>query len=58
MDKEAREFFKELKQDIKELNQKVDDLMSWKNKLMGMFIAVSAMSTFLINEIKEYFGIV
>lgn len=58
MEKEVREFLLELRGEIKELNAKVDDLMSWKNKLMGAFIVVSAMSTFLISEIKEHLGIV
>lgn len=57
MDKDTKEFLKELKQDIKEINEKVDDLMAWKNKLMGAFIVVSIGCSFLINEIKSRLGI-
>lgn len=58
MEKEVKEFLLELRAEIKELNAKVDDLMAWKNKLMGAFIVVSAMSAFIIEEIKEKLGIV
>lgn len=58
MEKEVKEFLLELRAEIKELNAKVDDLMAWKNKLMGAFIVVSAMSAFIIEEIKEKLGII
>lgn len=57
MDKDTKEFLQELKADIKEINKKVDDLMAWKNKLMGAFIAVSIGCSFLITEIKNRLGI-
>lgn len=58
MEKEVKEFLLELRAEIKELNAKVDDLMAWKNKLMGAFIVVSAMSAFIIEEVKEKLGII
>lgn len=57
MDKDAREFLLELQQEIRDIRKDVQDLLLWKNKVMGIFIAVSAILTFCTNFIRNHFGI-
>lgn len=57
MDKETRELLKELKEELKDMKEDIKDLIAWKNKVMGVFIALSLGCSFLINEIKDRLGI-
>lgn len=58
MDKETREFLKMLDKRLQSMEADVKDLLAWKNKMMGMFVAVSVVCSFLITEIKSRLGIV
>lgn len=57
MDKTTREFLERLDKRLDSMEADVKDLLAWKNKVMGMFIAVSIVCSFLITEIKSRFGI-
>lgn len=57
MDKEVHELIKEIHEEMKLLRKDVDDLLRWKAQLTGIFVAVAAIVTFLINEIKTRLGI-
>lgn len=58
MDKTTREFLERLDKRLDSMEADVKDLLAWKNKVMGVFIAVSIVCSFLITEIKSRFGIV
>lgn len=58
MDKDTREFLHQMREDLNEMRKDIQDLIAWKNKIMGVFIAVSVICSFLINEIKSKFNIV
>ena len=58
MDKETREFLKMLDKRLASMEADVKDLLAWKNRMMGVFIAVSVICSFLITEIKSRLGIV
>ena len=57
MDNATRDFLERLDKRLDTMEADIKDLMAWKNKLMGMFIAVSVVCSFLITEIKSRFGI-
>lgn len=57
MDKTTHEFLERLDKRLDSMEADVKDLLAWKNKVMGMFIAVSIVCSFLITEIKSRFGI-
>lgn len=57
MDKETREFLKMLDKRLQSMEADVKDLLAWKNRMMGVFIAVSVVCSFLITEIKSRLGI-
>lgn len=58
MDKETRDFLKMLDNRLASMEADVKDLLAWKNRMMGVFIAVSVICSFLITEIKSRLGIV
>lgn len=58
MDKTTHEFLERLDKRLDIMEADVKDLLAWKNRVMGMFIAVSIVCSFLITEIKSRFGIV
>lgn len=58
MDNTTRDFLERLDKRLDNMEADVKDLLAWKNKVMGMFIAVSIVCSFLITEIKSRFGIV
>ena len=58
MDKETREFLKMLDKRLQSMEADVKDLLAWKNRIMGVFIAISVICSFLITEIKSRLGIV
>lgn len=57
MDKVTHELLEKLDKRLDSIESDVKDLLAWKNKIMGIFIAVSVVCSFLITEIKEKFGI-
>lgn len=57
MDNTTREFLERLDKRLDSMEADIKDLTAWKNKVMGMFIAVSVVCSFLITEIKSRFGI-
>lgn len=57
MDKTTKEFLERLDKRLDSMEADVKDLLAWKNKVMGVFIAVSIVCSFLITEIKSRFGI-
>lgn len=57
MDKTTKEFLERLDKRLDSMEADVKDLLAWKNRVMGMFIAVSVVCSFLITEIKSRFGI-
>lgn len=57
MDKATHEFLERLDKRLDSMEADVKDLLAWKNRVMGMFIAVSIVCSFLITEIKSRFGI-
>lgn len=57
MDKTTHEFLERLDKRLDNMEADVKDLLAWKNKIMGMFIAVSIICSFLISEIKSRLGI-
>lgn len=58
MDSSTREFLERLDKRLDNMEADVKDLLAWKNKMMGMFIAISVICSFLISEIKSRMGIV
>lgn len=58
MDKTTHEFLERLDKRLDNMEADIKDLMAWKNRMMGMFIAVSVVCSFLISEIKSRLGIV
>ena len=58
MDKTTHEFLERLDKRSDNMEADVKDLLAWKNRMMGMFIAVSVICSFLISEIKSRLGIV
>lgn len=57
MDKTTHEFLERLDKRLDSMEADVKDLLAWKNKMMGVFIAVSVICSFLISEIKSRMGI-
>ena len=58
MDKTTHEFLERLDKRLDNMEADVKDLLAWKNKMMGVFVAVSVICSFLISEIKSRLGIV
>lgn len=58
MDKTTHEFLERLDKRLDNMEADVKDLLAWKNRMMGVFIAVSVICSFLISEIKSRLGIV
>ena len=58
MDNATRDFLERLDKRLDTMEADIKDLMAWKNRMMGMFIAVSVICSFLISEIKSRMGIV
>ena len=58
MDKDTREFLHQMREDLNEMRKDIQDLIAWKNKIMGVFIAVSVICSFLFNEIKSKFNMI
>ena len=57
MDSSTREFLERLDKRLDTMEADVKDLLAWKNRMMGVFIAVSIICSFLISEIKSRLGI-
>lgn len=57
MDSSTRDFLERLDKRLDNMEADVKDLLAWKNKMMGMFIAISVICSFLITEIKSRLGI-
>jgi hypothetical protein len=57
MDSSTREFLERLDKRLDTMEADVKDLLAWKNRMMGMFIAISVICSFLITEIKSRLGI-
>lgn len=58
MDSSTRDFLERLDKRLDSMEADVKDLLAWKNKMMGVFIAVSVVCSFLITEIKSRLGII
>lgn len=58
MDNTTKEFLERLDKRLDNMEADVKDLLAWKNRMMGVFIAVSVVCSFLISEIKSRMGIV
>lgn len=58
MDATTRDFLERLDKRLDSMEADIKDLMAWKNRMMGMFIAISVICSFLITEIKSRLGIV
>lgn len=58
MDNTTRDFLERLDKRLDTMEADVKDLLAWKNRMMGMFIAISVVCSFLITEIKSRLGIV
>ena len=57
MDNATRDFLERLDKRLDNMEADVKDLLAWKNRMMGVFIAVSVICSFLISEIKSRMGI-
>lgn len=57
MDKTTKDFLERLDKRLDSMEADVKDLLAWKNRMMGVFIAVSVVCSFLITEIKSRLGI-
>lgn len=57
MDSTTKDFLLRLDKRLDKMEADIEDLMSWKNKLMGMFMAVSVICSYLITEVKSKLGI-
>ena len=57
MDNTTRDFLERLDKRLDSMEADVKDLLAWKNRMMGVFIAVSVVCSFLITEIKSRLGI-
>lgn len=57
MDKTTKDFLERLDKRLDNMEADIKDLMAWKNKIMGMFMAVSVVCSFLITELKSRLGI-
>lgn len=53
MNDDIREFLTRLDKRLDKMEKDIADLMAWKNKLTGIFIAISVGVSFLFNLIKE-----
>ena len=58
MDNTTRDFLERLDKRLDTMEADIKDLMAWKNRMMGMFIAISVVCSFLITEIKSRLGII
>ena len=58
MDNTTKEFLERLDKRLDNMEADVKDLLAWKNRMMGVFIAVSVVCSFLISEIKSRLGII
>ena len=58
MDNTTKEFLERLDKRLDNMEADVKDLLAWKNRMMGVFIAVSVICSFLISEIKSRLGII
>lgn len=58
MDKTTHEFLERIDKRLDSMEKDIKDLTAWKNRMMGVFIAVSVVCSFLISEIKSRLGIV
>lgn len=58
MDNATRDFLERLDKRLDTMEADVKDLLAWKNRMMGVFIAVSVVCSFLISEIKSRLGII
>lgn len=57
MDNATRDFLERLDKRLDNMEADVKDLLAWKNRMMGVFIGVSVICSFLISEIKSRMGI-
>ena len=57
MDNTTRDFLERLDKRLDTMEADVKDLLAWKNRMMGVFIAISVVCSFLITEIKSRLGI-
>ena len=53
MNDDIREFLTKLDKRLDKMEEDIADLVAWKNKLIGIFIAISIGVSFLFNLIKE-----
>lgn len=53
MNDELKQLLLELDRRLDRIERDVQDLMAWKNKLTGIFIAVSVAVSFIFNLVKE-----
>ena len=53
MNDDIREFLTRLDKRLDKMEKDIADLMAWKNKLTGIFIAISVGVSFLFNLIKD-----
>lgn len=58
MDNATRDFLERLDKRLDNMEADVKDLLAWKNRMMGVFIAISVICSFLISEIKSRLGII
>ena len=58
MDSATRDFLERLDKRLDNMEADVKDLLAWKNRIMGVFIAISVICSFLISEIKSRLGII
>lgn len=58
MDNTTRDFLERLDKRLDSMEADVKDLLAWKNRMMGVFIAISVVCSFLITEIKSRLGII
>lgn len=58
MDNATRDFLERLDKRLDSMEADVKDLLAWKNKMMGVFIAISVICSFLISEIKSRLGVI
>lgn len=57
MNDELRLYLDSIVERLEKIENNVDDLISFKAKLTGLFVGISICCSFIIEQVKDFFGL-
>ena len=57
MNDELKLYLDSIVERLEKIEKNVDDLISFKAKLTGLFIGISICCSFVIEQVKDFFGL-